>query len=79
MFNFRSSRDTSPAVEALRPFFSSPRIVRIYRAIAVLAVTRPEAIATLEVLVKRMESHRPIKSIGVSQAAIRIRRFGGER
>lgn len=63
MFDFKTPRsDVSAAIESIRPCLSSPRLVRLFMAIGMLAVTRPSAIETIEIVVERMARARPLKA-----------------
>ena len=67
MFRFHSRRPTPDlaarrraAVRRLHASLTSERLVELFHAIGVLAITNPEAIRTLEVAVARIARRRPL-------------------
>ena len=55
-------RQIAAAVQLLRPCLGSARLVNLFRNIAMLAVTRPEHLATIEILVKGLSDRQPAKA-----------------
>lgn len=60
------------AIEALRPIYTSPRLVRLAAQLGVLAACRPHQVAAVEQLVETLlEKRRPVRMTEVPGGAHR--------
>jgi hypothetical protein len=79
MFQFRTRQERlgvirrKQALRALAPAMGSERLVHLFLAIATLAVTRPEAVKTIALLVGRLERPRAAKAALETADGLRIR------
>jgi hypothetical protein len=78
MFDFNSPRQSPEAlaVEQLRPLLSSRRLVNLFLAIGMLAVTNGEAVKTIEMVVARFSGNRALRAAALTSARKLRKRTG---